>query len=79
MGHLAKLGDSPIRLKEFALTKSAGRIAGIHTGSAEMIRRSFAQGFDFASLLTDARIFTNAIAAQLAAVHQTTAEMGQGY
>ena len=45
-------------------TKAAGHIAGCHTGSPAMIRRMFAQGFDFASLLTDARLFTTAVAAQ---------------
>ena len=60
-------------------TKAAGKIAGVHTGSPAMIRRSFAQGFDFASLLTDARMFANAVAAQLAAVHETTAEAVKGY
>ena len=60
-------------------TKAAGRIAGIHTGSPEMIRRMFAQGADFASLLSDARIFTSALAGQLAAVHLTTAEVVKGY
>ena len=60
-------------------TKAAGRIAGVHTGSPAMIRRMFAQGFDFASLLTDARIFASAVAAQLAAVHETTAEVIKGY
>ena len=59
--------------------KAAGRIAGIHTGSPAMIRRSFAQGFDFASLLTDVRLFTSAIATQLAAVRETTAEVVKGY
>lgn len=62
-----------------ARTKAAGRIAGVHTGSPEMIRRMFAQGYDFASLLTDARLFTNAVAGQLAAVHQTTTDGGKGY
>jgi 4-hydroxy-2-oxoheptanedioate aldolase len=59
--------------------KAAGRIAGVHTGSPDMVRRSFAQGYDFASLLTDARIFTSAVAAQLAAVRQTTVEEVRGY
>ncbi|MEO8240906.1 MAG: aldolase/citrate lyase family protein [bacterium] len=54
-----------------ARAKAAGRLAGVHTGSAAMVRRAFAQGYDFASLLTDARIFTNAVAAQLAAVRDT--------
>lgn len=62
-----------------AQTKAAGRLAGIHTGSPAMIGRAFAQGYDFASLLTDARMFTTAIAGQLAAVHQTTAAEIKGY
>ena len=62
-----------------ARTKTAGRLAGVHTGSAAMIRRAFAQGYDFASLLTDARMFTSAIASQLADVRQTTAEAVKGY
>lgn len=62
-----------------ARAKAAGRIAGVHTGSPEMIRRMFAQGYDFASLLTDARIFATAIAGQVAAVRQTTAEAVKGY
>lgn len=59
--------------------KSAGRIAGVHTGSPAMIRHMLAQGYDFASLLTDVRLFASAVAAQLAAVHQTTAEVVKGY
>ena len=62
-----------------ARTKSAGRLAGVHTGSAAMIRRAFGQGYDFASLLTDARMFANAVAGQLAAVQQTTAAEVKGY
>jgi 4-hydroxy-2-oxoheptanedioate aldolase len=62
-----------------ARSKAAGRIAGVHTGSPDMIRRMFAQGYDFASLLTDARIFATAIAGQLAAVHRTSAESVKGY
>ncbi|OYU41038.1 MAG: 2,4-dihydroxyhept-2-ene-1,7-dioic acid aldolase [Pseudorhodobacter sp. PARRP1] len=62
-----------------ARTKAAGRFAGIHTGSPEMIRRVFAQGYDFASLLTDARMFASAIATQLAAVKQTSVEVVKGY
>lgn len=62
-----------------ARTKAAGRLAGIHTGSAAMIARVFAQGFDFASLLTDARMFTTAIASQLATLRQTIVEEVKGY
>jgi 4-hydroxy-2-oxoheptanedioate aldolase len=60
-------------------TKAAGRLAGVHTGSAAMIQRAFAQGYDFASLLTDARIFGNAVASQLAAVRQVAAPEVRGY
>jgi 4-hydroxy-2-oxoheptanedioate aldolase len=60
-------------------TKAAGKIAGTHAGSPAMIRRMLAQGFDFASLLTDVRLFASAVAAQLAAVHETTAEVVRGY
>ena len=59
--------------------KAAGRLAGVHTGSPEMIRRMFAQGYDFASLLTDARLFTSAVTTQLAALDRTTAEAVKGY
>ena len=62
-----------------ARTKAAGRLAGVHTGSAAMVQRAFAQGYDFASLLTDARMFTTAIAGQLAAVRQTKVEEVKGY
>ena len=60
-------------------TKAAGCIAGIHTGSPAMIRDMLAQGYDFASLLSDARLFTTAVATQLAAIRQTTAEVVKGY
>jgi 4-hydroxy-2-oxoheptanedioate aldolase len=59
--------------------RAAGRIAGVHTGSPAMIGRMLAQGFHFASLLTDVRIFASAIAGQLAKVHDTTTEVVKGY
>ncbi len=62
-----------------ARARAAGAIAGCHTRSPATIRRAFAQGYAFASLLTDARIFTNAVAAQLAAVHDTQAAEVRGY
>lgn len=62
-----------------ARTKSAGAVAGLHTGSPEMIRRAFAQGYDFASLLTDARLFTSAVVTQLAAAHEKTATVVKDY
>jgi 4-hydroxy-2-oxoheptanedioate aldolase len=62
-----------------ARTRAAGRIAGVHTGSPAMVKAMLAQGFHFASLLTDARIFANAIATQLAAVRDSQATTVQGY
>lgn len=59
--------------------KSADKIAGVHTGSPAMLARMLAQGFDFASLLTDVRLFTSAVTAQLAAVRDKTAEAAKGY
>jgi 4-hydroxy-2-oxoheptanedioate aldolase len=62
-----------------ARAKAAGRLAGVHTGSAAMIHRAFGQGYDFASLLTDARMFTSAIVGQVAAVRQTQVAEVKGY
>jgi 4-hydroxy-2-oxoheptanedioate aldolase len=62
-----------------ARTRAAGRIAGVHTGSPAMVRAMQAQGFHFASLLTDVRILVSALASQLAAVRETTAETVKGY
>jgi 4-hydroxy-2-oxoheptanedioate aldolase len=61
------------------LTKAAGKIAGTHTGSPAMVQRMLAQGFDFASLLTDVRLFASAVSALLATVHDTTAQTVKGY
>ena len=60
-------------------TRAAGRIAGVHTGSPAMIRAMHAQGYHFASLLTDVRLFVSALAGQLAAVRETTVETVKGY
>jgi len=62
-----------------ARTRAAGLIAGVHTGSATMIKAMFERGFHFASLLTDARLFTNALAKSLAEVRDTTAQVVSGY
>lgn len=59
--------------------RGAGRIAGVHTGSAEMVGRMLGQGFQFASLLTDMRLFANALAAQLAATRGSAARDVRGY
>lgn len=60
-------------------TRAANRIAGVHTGSPAMINRMLKQGFQFASLLTDMRIFSNAVAAQLAETRNSRAEAQKGY
>lgn len=49
-----------------ASAHAAGLLAGVHCGSGAMVRRMLAEGFDFASLSTDAGIFSRAIAAALA-------------
>lgn len=46
-------------------TKKAGKIAGIHCGSPQMTSDMLQAGFDFASLLTDFRLFTTVMADQL--------------
>lgn len=58
-----------IRLK----AKTAGKIAGIHCGSPQMVRRMLDDGFDLATLLTDSRIFSSAIAGVLAEARDTQA------
>jgi 4-hydroxy-2-oxoheptanedioate aldolase len=62
-----------------ARARAAGRIAGIHTGSPAMVRAMLAQGFHFASLLTDARLFISALSVQLAEVRGTGSELSRGY
>jgi len=62
-----------------ARARAAGRIAGIHTGSPAMVRAVLAQGFQFASLLTDARLFISALSVQLAEVRGTGSELTKGY
>jgi 4-hydroxy-2-oxoheptanedioate aldolase len=57
-----------------ARTRAAGRVAGVHTGSSAMLGTMLNQGFHFASLLTDARIFTNALSSSLAGVRDTKAQ-----
>jgi 4-hydroxy-2-oxoheptanedioate aldolase len=59
--------------------RATGRIAGVHTGSPGMARAMLGQGFQFASLLTDVRIFSNALARLLADVAETTARTSTGY
>lgn len=60
-------------------TRAAGRIAGIHTGSPDMVKRMFAQGFQFASLLTDMRMFVSALATMVGSVRSVEVEAVKGY
>jgi 4-hydroxy-2-oxoheptanedioate aldolase len=59
--------------------RASGHIAGIHTGAPAMVKEMLAQGFDFASLLTDVRIFVSALSKSLAEVRNTTAVTVKGY
>jgi 4-hydroxy-2-oxoheptanedioate aldolase len=60
-------------------TRAKGRIAGIHTGSPTMVRAMIGQGFHFATLLTDVRLFVNALATSLADVRATSVDTVKGY
>jgi 4-hydroxy-2-oxoheptanedioate aldolase len=59
--------------------RATGHIAGIHTGTPGMVKGMLAQGFHFASLLTDVRIFVSALSRSLSEVRNTTAEIVKGY
>ena len=59
--------------------RAAGRIAGVHTGSPSMVKAMLGQGFQFASLLTDVRLFANALSRSLAEVRDTTAKTASSY
>ena len=50
-------------IRETALR--AGKYAAIHCGSSEMVQRMLDQGFNLATLMTDARIFTAALSSKL--------------
>lgn len=41
-----------------AATKAAGRVAGIHCGSVEFAKRMIGRGYDFVSMLSDARLLS---------------------
>jgi len=58
--------------------KVAGKIAGIHAGSAAQVRELLDQGFEFVALSTDIRLFTTAVATALADVRGTTARISGG-
>jgi 4-hydroxy-2-oxoheptanedioate aldolase len=60
-------------------TRAQGRIVGVHCGSPPMIRRMWDDGAQFCSLLTDARLFVQAVAGPLAALRDTHVETVRGY
>jgi 4-hydroxy-2-oxoheptanedioate aldolase len=60
-------------------TRQAGRIAGIHTGSAAMVKAMIGKGYHFASLLTDARLFASALASAVAQTRNVAVEDVKGY
>ena len=62
-----------------ARTRAASRVAGVHTGSPAMVRAMIDQGYHFASLLTDVRLFSNALAKSLAEVRDTSAQAVNSY
>jgi 4-hydroxy-2-oxoheptanedioate aldolase len=59
-------------------TKATGKFAGIHCGSPEMIRQMLDDGFDFATLITDVRMFTTIVSSQLAAARNVKAAVAKG-
>ena len=82
------LGFAPTLLPEPAVlqaiktirdkTIGAGKLAGIHCGSPDMVRQMLAEGFHLATLLTDARMFTNTVAAALAEARDLRPSLTKG-
>ena len=62
-----------------ARARAAGRLAGVHCGSPGMVQAMLGEGFHFASLLTDLRLFANGLASQLAATRGGSATTVKGY
>ena len=82
LGHAPTLlPEAPVRaaiatIRDKAV--AAGKAAAIHCGSPAMVREMLDDGFGLATLLTDARVFTSAIATALAEARATRAELVQG-
>lgn len=57
-----------------AAAVAAGRIAAVHCGSTDLVRRMQAQGFAIGSLLTDVRILASALAGHVAAYRNEAAQ-----
>lgn len=82
------LGFAPTLLPEPAVreaiatirdkTVQAGKLAAIHCGSAEMVREMLETGFHLATLLTDARMFTNTVATALAEARNVRPSLVKG-
>lgn len=84
MGHEPTLDPQVAEVKDAIAAigrraAAAGKVAGCHCGSTAMVRRIHGQGFSFGSLLTDVRLFSNALAGQLADYRNTAAATVQGY
>lgn len=76
------LGHAPTLLPEAAAVRAAivtirdraraaGKLAAIHCGSPAMVRAMLGDGFGLATLVTDARMFANALAAGVGEVRAT--------
>ena len=82
------LGFAPTLLPEPAVAAAivtirdkaigAGKLAGIHCGSPAMVREMLASGFHLATLLTDARMFTNTVATALAEAREARPSLVKG-
>ena len=59
----AEVVEAIARIRERA--KAAGRWAGIHCGTPEVVRRMLDEGFDLATMSTDTRLFSAALAETL--------------
>ncbi len=78
------LGYAPTLLPEAAVREAivtirdralaVGKVAAIHCGSPAMVREMLNDGFGLATLLTDARIFVNALATASAEARPSSAE-----
>jgi 4-hydroxy-2-oxoheptanedioate aldolase len=58
--------------------KAAGKAVAVHCGSPGMVRDMLAEGFNLATLITDARLFTNALATNLAEARATAPAPAKG-
>ncbi len=59
-------------------TVQAGKLAGIHCGSPDMVRQMLQDGFHLATLLTGARIFTNTVTTALAEARDVRPSLTKG-